>query len=391
MAYASHRLAHESVAARATNRKPATSVHPAAVAVPAVAASWLVLGAWLVFGGADTATVLAMVTVVLVMYGGRMLGGAFARNVMPDRETARSFRDFLKGRVDTATGRINGREALVEIAAMPVILALGGTVILAIAASFGFQPWLRAVRRCRAGAISAYMAARITGGSIMADKETRRRAVMGMGLIGAGLGAVAAAGTARADGGPARAVPEPQDAWLDTLGSRHRMVFDTTGAQGLHGALGYAGNFFSANQDGYGIAAAELGVVIVLRHMSTPLGYGDAVWAKYGPLFAQTMKLDALGIKDPHANPFNIAEKEKSGSGGVTLAALAQKGARFAVCATATKGIAATIARKSGETADAVHAMFTANLVAGGILVPAGIVALGRAQEHGYALASAGW
>ena len=121
------------------NLLPATSVHPAAVAVPAIAASWLVLGAWAVFGGTDTVTVLAMVTVVLVMYGGLMLGGgAFARDVTPDRARTRSFRAFLTGRVDTATGPLTGRQALMEIATMPVTLALGGTAILAIAALTGF-------------------------------------------------------------------------------------------------------------------------------------------------------------------------------------------------------------------------------------------------------------
>ena len=51
----------------------------------------------------------------------------------PEREIDRSFADFVRGRVDTATGRITGREALLQIAAMPVILAIGGTIIMVIA------------------------------------------------------------------------------------------------------------------------------------------------------------------------------------------------------------------------------------------------------------------
>lgn len=122
-----------------SNLRPATSMHPAAVVVPAIAASWLVAGAWMVFGGTDTSTVLAMVTVILVMYAGLMLGGgAFAHNVTPDQARSRTFTDFLKGHVDTATGLLTGRQALVEIATMPVILALGGTVILVVAALAGF-------------------------------------------------------------------------------------------------------------------------------------------------------------------------------------------------------------------------------------------------------------
>ena len=83
--------------------------------------------------------VLAIVTVVLVMYGGMMLsGGAFAHDTTPERARGRTFTAFLHGRVDTATGPLTGRQALTEIATMPVTLALGGSVILAIAALTGF-------------------------------------------------------------------------------------------------------------------------------------------------------------------------------------------------------------------------------------------------------------
>ncbi len=43
-----------------------------------------------------------------------------------------------------------------------------------------------------------------------------------------------------------------------------------------------------------------------------------------------------------------------------------------------------------GATPEAVFAELTANLIRNGVMVPAGIVALGRAQEHGYAFSYAG-
>jgi len=42
------------------------------------------------------------------------------------RRSRRSFREFLNGDVDIETGRITGRAALLQIAAMPIILALCG-------------------------------------------------------------------------------------------------------------------------------------------------------------------------------------------------------------------------------------------------------------------------
>jgi hypothetical protein len=64
------------------------------------------------------------------MFGLLAYCGALSRNVEPDRRSTRSFREFLNGDVDIETGRITGRAALLQIAAMPIILALGGTLIL---------------------------------------------------------------------------------------------------------------------------------------------------------------------------------------------------------------------------------------------------------------------
>jgi hypothetical protein len=39
---------------------------------------------------------------------------------------------FVNGNVDTDTGRVSGRAALVEIVVMPILLAVGGTMIAGI-------------------------------------------------------------------------------------------------------------------------------------------------------------------------------------------------------------------------------------------------------------------
>jgi hypothetical protein len=83
------------------------------------------------FAGGEASLVLAAVTLILaVMFGLLAYCGALSRNVEPDRRSTRSFRELLNGDVDIETGRITGRAALLQIAAMPIILALGGTLIL---------------------------------------------------------------------------------------------------------------------------------------------------------------------------------------------------------------------------------------------------------------------
>ena len=66
------------------------------------------------------------------------------------------------------------------------------------------------------------------------------------------------------------------------------------------------------------------------------------------------------------------------------MAALIDKGMRFAVCETATRNICGRIARVMHCQPDSVFSDIEANLVPNARMVPAGIVALNRAQERGY-------
>ena len=56
----------------------------------------------------------------------------------------------------------------------------------------------------------------------------------------------------------------------------------------------------------------------------------------------------------------------------------------------ATHRFAGIAARKSGGTADAIFEELGKNLIANAHLTPAGIVAVGRAQERGFAFGYAG-
>jgi intracellular sulfur oxidation DsrE/DsrF family protein len=60
------------------------------------------------------------------------------------------------------------------------------------------------------------------------------------------------------------------------------------------------------------------------------------------------------------------------------------------VCQVSSRGYAGGIAAATGGTADAVFNEMVANLLPNARLVPAGIVAVNRAQERGYSLADVG-
>jgi intracellular sulfur oxidation DsrE/DsrF family protein len=73
------------------------------------------------------------------------------------------------------------------------------------------------------------------------------------------------------------------------------------------------------------------------------------------------------------------------------MLALIKKGVHFAVCATASRAIAGRIAKANGGDVDAIVKELGSNLICPNArFVPAGIVAVNRAQEHGYSLVSPG-
>ena len=69
---------------------------------------------------------------------------------------------------------------------------------------------------------------------------------------------------------------------------------------------------------------------------------------------------------------------------GSTLDSLIQRRVQFAVCDLATHFFAGMLADSTKGNADAVYRELVANVIANSHMVPAGIVAVNRAQEHGY-------
>jgi intracellular sulfur oxidation DsrE/DsrF family protein len=68
---------------------------------------------------------------------------------------------------------------------------------------------------------------------------------------------------------------------------------------------------------------------------------------------------------------------------------LIKKGVQFAVCQTASQGIAGRIAQATGGDTETILKEIGANLIPNSRFVPAGIVAVNRAQERGYSFALA--
>lgn len=216
--------------------------------------------------------------------------------------------------------------------------------------------------------------------SFMARRSFLARLGTGAGLVGAtGIGAPLAAGQAASDA-PWRPARDPQDDWFDQIPGKHRFVFDTTTPDGMAAALRFATNYLIANENAYGLKDSDLAVVIIARHKSTPFGYADAIWAKYGKQISELTEFTDPKTKQPPKLNVYAASAD-------TLIA---KGVQFAVCQMASRATAETIAKATGGNADAILKEIGANLIPNSRLVSAGIVAVNRAQERGYSFVFGG-
>lgn len=177
-----------------------------------------------------------------------------------------------------------------------------------------------------------------------------------------------------------QAARHAQDDWLDANTAKHRVILDTWNPERFPDALQFAGNIVETNKTDYDVPADELAVVICVRHRTTPFAFNDAMWTKYGKsLTAQMAWSDPNAPGTPTANPH-----------GKRLAALAAQGVRLAICNRTTRAYSSRAARDAGAANDVVLKEFTASAVIAGHFVPAGVIAVTRAQERGYANISIG-
>jgi intracellular sulfur oxidation DsrE/DsrF family protein len=116
------------------------------------------------------------------------------------------------------------------------------------------------------------------------------------------------------------------------------------------------------------------------------------MWAKYGQALPPVAAMnDPKTGQRPAFNLFNAA-----GYGldvpnfGTTVDAVVGRGVHIAVCQMATKFFAGLFAKAVGGTPDGVYSELTGSVFNNSHMVSAGIVAVNRAQEHGYTLAAAG-
>jgi intracellular sulfur oxidation DsrE/DsrF family protein len=142
---------------------------------------------------------------------------------------------------------------------------------------------------------------------------------------------------------------------------------------------------FLATNEATGTPAKDNSVVVVLRHGAIPYAFEDKLWQKYN--FGEMFKVND-GDKPAAKNPFWKPAKgtyKFPGIGEVPIGIneLQESGVMFCVCNAAMTVYSAVIAGKTNQKPEDVLNEFKANVLPGIQIVPSGVWAVGRAQEHG--------
>lgn len=177
------------------------------------------------------------------------------------------------------------------------------------------------------------------------------------------------------------------DAWLKMIKGKHRQVFDaTTPHEGM--PLAWARVFLMTNKM-VGVADDDVTAVIVLRHDGIPLAMEDNLWAKYK--FGEVFKVHDKGANAPAVR--NIYREPKVGEFplpdmGVTH--LTKSGVLIGVCDMALTVYSKIVAEGMKMDPTECKKEWVAGLLPGIQIVPSGVLAVNRAQEHGCSYCFAG-
>ena len=184
---------------------------------------------------------------------------------------------------------------------------------------------------------------------------------------------------------------DPEE-WFKKINGKHRMVFDVTAP---NDAFPFAWpRVFLMTNEATGTPEKDLNVVVVLRHNAIPYAMADNMWAKYG--FGNHFHINDHLTKAPAVrNPFwkpKAGDFAIPGVGNVAIGIneLQDSGVMFCVCNVALTVNSAVMAKAMGLNAADVKKEWESNLFPGIQVMPSGLWAVGRAQEHGCTYCYAG-
>ena len=216
-------------------------------------------------------------------------------------------------------------------------------------------------------------------------RTTHRRGFLG--TIAAGAAAVGITSlaspltiNARPDLPPQASDAGGFESWLNKIQGTHRQVFD---APGPNKGFPFAwSRVFLMTNKAAGAADNDVTAVIVLRHEAIPLGMGHDLWAKYK--FGEAFNIEDDATKAPSIrNPWYQPKEGEMKLPGMAIEDLQKSGVLIGICDMAMTFYSKFVfAPKMNMDGDAIKKDWVAGVLPGIQIVPSGVLAVNRAQEH---------
>jgi len=224
------------------------------------------------------------------------------------------------------------------------------------------------------------------------DNGTDRRTFLGTLTAGAasmGIGGLLTPFQSLQAGNPT--ATSDADEWFKKVKGKHRIVYDVTEPNGM---MPFAwSRVFLMTNEATGTPSKDCSVVVILRHGGIPFAMNSDLWAKYK--FGEVFKIKDDAGKPVTANAFwkpapGTFKVPGIGVVQIGINELQDSGVMFCVCNAALTVYSAVVAGQMNLNAADVYKEWTAGVLPGIQIVPSGVWAVGRAQEHGCAYCFAG-
>ena len=174
--------------------------------------------------------------------------------------------------------------------------------------------------------------------------------------------------------------PDDADEWFKKVKGKHRIIYDATEPNGGFAVI-WSYVYYKTN-NATGTPDTDMTAVVVLRHGAIPLAMDDKLWEKYK--FGEMFKINdpttsAPAIKNAYNTPTDPT-MVMLGSDGIK--ALTARGVMFCVCDVALSVYSGFAAKAINGKPEEVKKEWISGLLPGVQVVPSGVWAVGRAQEH---------
>jgi len=185
---------------------------------------------------------------------------------------------------------------------------------------------------------------------------------------------------------------EDPDKWFNQIQGKHRIVYDVPETNGI---MPFAWpRVFLMTNEATGTPAKDCNVVVVLRHEAIPFALANDQWEKYhlGEVFKFN---DPATGKPSLRNPFwkpgpNDFTIPGVGPVQIGIDQLQESGVMFCACEMALTVSSAAIAEQMNMDPEEIKKDWVSGVLPGIEIVPSGVWAVGRAQEHGCTYCFAG-